>query len=430
MFLIWALSVFAALSVIWDLCSRRSPANGFPKVPGDWPLVGHSLFYFGGFGGPSFHRSLFEKYPKAQAVNVRVFGDDVVFILGYDSVKWALSKTGSVLNNLFYERVEELFGRTSFIVTRDVALHKRLKGLGMQAISKDVLHSSFPKINCTARFMIATLATGHPVRINECAKRYTHLGIVQFFFGHRDNDVSMMQAHFGNFITYANGLPDLFLPIWMKGPFAKALNAKAAIITTILGIIEDRRECNDIGFDGLAKMLAATNPEGEVLSDLEIAENVVLLVFGGTDTTAAALSSSVHFYRYVMDPADRIALDEEIQNSNESIDILSLPLLDSFAKELLRMRPPVTDTARFVCKKDATLLQQSLPEGSRVFIGMAQLGYDPAEFPNPDNFMLRRFLDQDKTSKYFPFGSGMRQCPGMILGRLEVRIGGEVDFKH
>jgi cytochrome P450 len=58
-----------------------------------------------------------------------------------------------------------------------------------------------------------------------------------------------------------------------------------------------------------------------------------------------------------------------------------------------------------------------LPEGTQITIGIGAANRDPAQFPDPDVFDIAR-----QPNRHLAFASGIHQCVGMNVARLEGRV--------
>ena len=67
-----------------------------------------------------------------------------------------------------------------------------------------------------------------------------------------------------------------------------------------------------------------------------------------------------------------------------------------------------------------------MPKGMPVQIGVLPLHYDPKWWPNPHKFDPSRFSAENKKNhhpfQYMPFGLGPRQCIGLRLAMMELKI--------
>jgi cytochrome P450 len=71
----------------------------------------------------------------------------------------------------------------------------------------------------------------------------------------------------------------------------------------------------------------------------------------------------------------------------------------------------------------ATLDDVAVPEGTLITLCIGAANRDPAQFANPDTLDIGRM-----PNRHLAFGSGIHQCAGMALARLEgaVALGGFV----
>ncbi len=92
-------------------------------------------------------------------------------------------------------------------------------------------------------------------------------------------------------------------------------------------------------------------------------------------------------------------------------------LLPGAVEEVLRYRSVVHFIPRVV-RQDCEFLGERLTAGDFVLPLFAASNLDPARFPDPDRFDIRR-----SPNRHVGFGYGIHLCLGATLARLEATIG-------
>ncbi|KAJ3073632.1 hypothetical protein HDU98_001039 [Podochytrium sp. JEL0797] len=407
-----------------------SSKNGFRKAGYNWPLIGHTFQVF--VPDESVHLRLTDNGTR-KAINISILGLDCLSLLDPEFVKLVLVKGfGTFATSLWFPRWATITGPRAVNVVDNPAEHKRVRNLLSQSITKDVLTSCYPQLRDSAHHLIAQMSTCPETRAFDSSMPFTFTAILFFMFGSRPEDVHLMKAQESNFHKYTTGTMDFIFPEWMNGPYAQALRAKDDIVATLLEIISSRRRAlgasdpEGASQDGLSKLLFA---KGEALTDLEIADNLVVMVVAGYDSTAATISSCLHFLTHDMSEAEKAMLVDEIREadvSNHAV-LMGLPVLDAFVKEVMRMKPPVTGIIRQL-NQDTLVDGKVVPKGSYVSVALGVMAHNPRVFEDPSRFQLSRFLNVEfeegvkQAGSLFPFGAGPRLCLGMALAKLEIKV--------
>ncbi|MFE1902193.1 cytochrome P450 [Streptomyces gardneri] len=168
------------------------------------------------------------------------------------------------------------------------------------------------------------------------------------------------------------------------------------------GLIEDKRAAGPAD-DLLSGLIAARAEDGDKLSGPELRAMAYLLLIAGHETTVNLISNTVR--NLLTHPEQLAALRADPD------------LLDGAIEESLRYDGPVeTSTFRFT-REPVTLGGTEIPAGASVLVAIGALDRDPARFPDPDRFDIRR-----DTRGHLAFGHGMHYCLGAPLARLEGRI--------
>ncbi|MFI1717474.1 cytochrome P450 [Streptomyces litmocidini] len=168
------------------------------------------------------------------------------------------------------------------------------------------------------------------------------------------------------------------------------------------GLIEDKRAAGPAD-DLLSGLIAARAEDGDRLSGPELRAMAYLLLIAGHETTVNLISNTVR--NLLTHPEQLAALRADPD------------LLDGAIEESLRYDGPVeTGTFRFT-REPVAIGDTVIPAGQSVLVGIGALDRDPARFPEPDRFDIRR-----DTRGHLAFGHGIHYCLGAQLARLEGRI--------
>ena len=161
--------------------------------------------------------------------------------------------------------------------------------------------------------------------------------------------------------------------------------------------ISQRDSLSKTGFG--AEIYAAVDA-GEI-DATEAALLVSLFLFGGVDTTITSLANGI---KNLLDHPDQWALLVEDPSRAR----------DAF-EEVLRFNVPVQQMYRSV-RREIVIEGIVVEEGKRIGISIAAANRDPAKFPDPDRFDIRR-----KPLGHFGFGTGLHACAGQVIARMEAQ---------
>jgi cytochrome P450 len=224
---------------------------------------------------------------------------------------------------------------------------------------------------------------------------------------------------------------DYFLQV-LRGPrtpFAQMQEARRALDAVIFTEIARRRRTGERGKDVLSLLIDASDEEGNQLTDRQIRDEVMTLLFAGHDTTTSTVAFM--FYELVRRPDIVEALREEQErvlggDRPDAAMLMSgkLELLEMVQDETLRMYPPAWIGARKSIEAFEFAGKQ-VPAGAYVSYSSWVSHHIPEVFPEPDVFRPERFDPERKAAlpkgAYIPFGAGSRICIGMRFGQLEIK---------
>jgi cytochrome P450 len=211
-------------------------------------------------------------------------------------------------------------------------------------------------------------------------------------------------------------------------PWHKLHRAREVLDRILYREIERRRGNGDDSEDVLGMLMAATDEDGSRLSDREIRDQAITLLFAGHDTSTSTISFL--FYELAHNPHELELLVEEqdrvLGGRAPTPEQLAggLPRLEMALDETLRLYPPAWIGPRLA-------LEPFEVAGTRV-AGGTYVNYCswashrlPDVFPDPHRFDSERFTPERKDAlpkgAYVPFGGGSRTCIGMRFGQMEVK---------
>jgi cytochrome P450 len=219
----------------------------------------------------------------------------------------------------------------------------------------------------------------------------------------------------------------LSAPLWVPTRLNRAYRTgKAQLDAVVYRVIESRRRSGPTANDLLDLLLAARDEEsGTGMSDEQLRDEVLTLLFAGHDTTASGLSWA--WYLLARHSQVQEALHDEAAarlagRAPTAEDLPHLPLATAVFEEALRLYPPAPGLARRAVEADEI---QGRPVPAKAILMLSQwvTHRHPAYWNEPDQFRPERFLpgraaDRPKFA-YFPFGGGPRACIGNTFALME-----------
>jgi cytochrome P450 len=183
--------------------------------------------------------------------------------------------------------------------------------------------------------------------------------------------------------------------------------------------------------DLVTRLRTARDPEtGDALSEAGIRDQALIFLMAGHETTAGALTFTLHLLGRHHRVQDRVAdevgtvLGDRVTPGAE--DLPKLALTRAALLEGMRLYPSAHITER-VTRAPLTLSGHDLPPGTLVAVSPWSTQRHPRFWPEPSTFDPGRFLDEEAARTrpryaYFPFGGGPRGCVGEHFAMLEAVV--------
>jgi cytochrome P450 len=198
----------------------------------------------------------------------------------------------------------------------------------------------------------------------------------------------------------------------------------------IINVKNDDVHCED--FVDVLMAQPAEDGTGH-LSDNSIKAVIQDMLLAGTDTTAntvewaiAELLRHPHCAKKLQTELDEVVGKDRIVTES---DIPNLPYLNAVVKEVLRLHPAAPLSVTHVALEDTTVGGFDFVAGTRLCVNIYAIQRDPKWWERPLEFDPERFIKNPEINplgshfQFIPFGTGRRQCPGMLLALLFVQVG-------
>ena len=143
--------------------------------------------------------------------------------------------------------------------------------------------------------------------------------------------------------------------------------------------------------------------EPRMLDDEEIGSNALIVLFGGIETTEAAIANALWAL---------LTHGDALERARHSAEALAACI-----EESMRWEPAVQTCSRYAAS-DIELRGAAIAAGELVQCMLGAANRDPAAYADPDRFDPWR----SERIPHLSFGSGRHFCLGAALARLEARL--------
>jgi cytochrome P450 family 110 len=225
----------------------------------------------------------------------------------------------------------------------------------------------------------------------------------------------------------------MFFPFLQKdwgkfSPWGRFLRLKAEIRELIETEIRERRQLSDAELlarrDIFSLLLLAKDENGQGMSDEELHDELITLLFAGHETTASALTWLFYWIHYLPEVQTKLRLGlDSLEKKLDYQAINNLPYLDAVIAETLRIYPIATGTFGRILTKPMSVMGYDFEPKTWLVVSIYSLHHREDLYPNTNQFKPERFLEKNYSPyEYIPFGGGNRRCIGSALALLEMKL--------
>jgi cytochrome P450 len=387
---------------------------------------------------------LLEAYERYGPIfTLRILHSNVVFMLGPEANHYITVSHASnfTWRESHFRDLIALLG--DGLLTTDDPYHKRSRQIMLPAFHRERIAASIGVMIEETERALAPWRPGERIDLYHWTRHLATRVAMRALFGiDPDGDTARSidaAALFEQALAfYASGYQYRFLR-GPRSPWAQLQEASKKLDRMLYGEIARRRATGERGEDALSLLLDAHDEDGAGMTDTQIRDEMMTLLFAGHDTTTSTVAFM--FYELARHPYLQDALtaeqDARLADGAPSADGRSmgstigrqlmsgsLAQLEMTLQETLRKYPPAWIGPR----KSVDAFEfggHTVPANAYVNYSSWASHHLPDVFPEPEAFRPERFapaaLGQIPKGGYIPFGGGSRTCIGMRFGQLEVR---------
>jgi cytochrome P450 len=414
--------------ILGDLYLERTAPVPFPPGPDDFSL--ERTFRFVREPLPILLSAYHEYGP---IFSMRVFHGRVVFMLGPEANHYM---TVSHAHNFHWREgsmgdLIPLLG--DGLLTIDGDYHRRARRIILPAFHRERIAAMAETMVEEARRALEPWRPGQVVDVYHWARELALRVAMRALFGLDPDEEGQGARAAVDFERALSFYGTDFAVRVMRGPrtpWQRMQTARRTLDRIIFGEIARRRATPDAERTDVLSMLIESHDadDGSALSDREVRDQVMTLMFAGHDTTTSTITFLL--YELARHPAALAKVLEEQDRvlagrAPIAAELTSeLPELEMVLDETLRLYP-----AAWVGPRRAVETFEfdghEVPSGAYVNYCSWASHRLPDVFSDPEAFVPERFAPEAKAAlpkgAYIPFGGGSRTCIGMRFGQLEIK---------
>ena len=319
------------------------------------------------------------------------------------------------------------------LLTIDGGYHDRTRRTMMPAFHREQIEAAVEAMAAETEVALGGLTPGATVDIYAWMRRLAMRIAMRALLGLDPDDAehgALAAEHFERALSFYGTAYHRRLRRDRRSPWQQLIRSREVLDEIVGEEIARRRRRPDSGrLDILSLLITATGDDGAALSEEEVRDQVMTLMFAGHDTSTSTLSFMLYELARHPQVLARVQAeqDEVLGGAPPTAAQLEheLPYLEMVLDEVLRLYPPAWIGPRRAIR-DFEFAGHTVPAGAHVsYCSWAshRLG---EVFSDPEAFVPERFTRERKAAlprgAYVPFGAGSRICIGKRFGQTEVKL--------
>jgi cytochrome P450 len=303
-----------------------------------------------------------------------------------------LNAHADILKAIQQQRRELPLGEVPTVLNSDAPVHTRLRGIVSRAFTPRVVEGLGPHIEDVTSTLLEDVPTDKPFDLVASFTQPLPVIVIAELLGVPPEDRPLFRKWSQHIAATTNLFPAPYV-------IADVKHSMGELIAYLTRFIEDRRRQPR---EDLITALVQAEDEGSRLTRDELLAFCTVLLVAGHETTTHLIGNGMLALLHDTDQLDALRSDEA--------------LIPDAIEEMLRYDSPVQALVR-VATEDVELGAKRVAKGDVLLVMLGAANRDPARFPDPDRFDVRR-----EDAAHLSFGLGPHFCLGAPLARLEARV--------
>ncbi|KAL0558028.1 hypothetical protein IC582_006591 [Cucumis melo] len=383
-----------------------------------WPLIGET-FHFYSQHPTSFFLGKQKRY--GEIFKTHIHGCPCVMLATPEAARFVLVTQAHLFKPTYPQSKERLIGPSALFFHQSET-HLRLRKLIQSSLSPDPVRALVPHIHALAISALPSSLSGHVIDTYHQMKKFSFEVGILAIFGHLE-DTNYREELRTNYSIVNKGYNSF--PTNIPGTlYKKAIKARKRLEEIISCIILEKKEKRSkvLGEKNLLSCLVKWRDEkGESLSDEQIADNIIGVLFAAQDTTASVLTWVVKYLHDNPKVLEAVKVEQKV--IEEDINEGSRPMRWSHTRNMPFTNKVVLESLRMASIISFTFREAVADveyKGPKLF--ERNIHHNPDYFVDPHKFDPSRFEVAPRPNTFMPFGSGVHSCPGNELAKLEIFI--------
>ncbi|WOL06569.1 abscisic acid 8'-hydroxylase 3-like [Canna indica] len=365
-------------------------------------------------------------YRYGEIFKTHILGCPCVMLASPEAARFVLVTQAHLFKPTYPKSKENMIGPWALFFHQG-DYHLRLRKLVQGSVAPDALRGLVADIEGLVISLLESWV-GREISTFHAMKKFSFdVGILAIFGGRLEERYKEELKK--NYIIVEKGYNSF--PTCIPGTaYYKAIQARKRLRVILGEIMNERRktEASDHK-DLLGRLMESKDDKGHHLSDDQIADNIIGVLFAAQDTTASVMTWILKFLHD--DPkllesvkAEQMATQETSECGSRPLtwaQTRSMVLTHKVILESLRMASIISFTFREAVA-DVEYKGYLIPKGWKVMPLFRNIHHSAEFFQEPQIFDPSRFEVAPKPNTFLPFGSGVHACPGNELAKLEMLI--------
>ncbi|MBL1210398.1 cytochrome P450 [Geminocystis sp. GBBB08] len=375
-----------------------------------------------------------KEHPDLFTGEVSGFGGKLVFVSHPSAIQQILTNDRQLffangeLNNL----LTPIVGYSS-LLSLDGENHKRERKLLMPSFHGERMEIYGDLIISITENVFNQLQEGKTFIVRELMQEISLQVILKIVFGLSEGNQferikELIKAILNRFNSPIN-ISFLFYN-WLRkdfgawSPWGSFMKTQKELDDLIYSEISLRRQENNLNnTDILSTLLIAVDENGKGMTNQELRDELMLMLFAGHETTAIAMTWALYWLYHYPDLKAKLLTELQENPQKDGTSIFKLPYLTAVCNETLRIYPVAMLTFPRQVTADTELLGLKIPKDT-VVMGCIYLTHHREDlYPEADKFKPERFLNRQYSPyEFLAFGGGVRRCLGEVLALYEMKL--------